>query len=118
MDENQQPTGQNEIEDLLREYQNLQNQLKGAAMQMDQFQVQKSDAEIAHQEVEKSTGKVYITVGGIMVETTKEEALKNISEKSEVIGIRLQNTTKMYKELQEKEKRLREQLTKLSEQQK
>ncbi len=109
--------GQKDIEKLIKDYQSTQAQMRGSAMQMEQYQLQKAEIDTAKAELEKATGKIYSTVGGIMVETNKEEALKNVTEKAEIIQVRLQSSTKQYNDLKAKEQRLREKLTELSRQQ-
>lgn len=109
--------GQKDIEKLIKDYQATQAQMRGSAMQMEQYQLQKSEVETAKTELEKATGKIYATVGGIMVETNKDEAVKNITEKTEIVALRLQSSTKHYNDLKAKEQKLREKLTELSKQQ-
>ena len=98
----------------MREYQAVQDQLRASALQIEQLQLQKSDLEMAKNEVAKSSGKVYLNVGGVMVETTREGALKDIGEKLELSGVRLQSLNKQYAEARAKEKELRDKLSKPS----
>ncbi|MDE1851037.1 MAG: prefoldin subunit, partial [Candidatus Micrarchaeota archaeon] len=80
----------------------------------DQLTVQKSELDTAKDEVAKATGKVYVTIGGVIVETNKETALKNIEEKKESGEVRVQSTSKQLGELKAKEKKLRDEITALS----
>lgn len=105
---------ESEIEKSLKEYQIVQEQLRAAALQVEQLQIQKAELEGAKAEVEKSTGKVYVTIGGVIVETSKEGASKEIAEKSELVSLRLQSANKQYADYREKEKQLREKLSQLS----
>ncbi len=112
MDQRGQNNG-NEIEKLLKEYQLLQEQLRGAAMQLEQLQGQNIDMQRAKEEIEKSTGKVYLSIGGIMVETSKEKAVSDISDRSSLTSARIQGANKQYTELKNKEKQLSEKIKQL-----
>ena len=70
-----QPGGQEEAERAVRDYQMVQEQMRAAAMQLNQFESQKAELEKARGEVSSASGKVYVTMGGVIVETTKEKAL-------------------------------------------
>ena len=88
----------------------VQEQLRAAAMQLNQFQGQKSELEKAKAEVEAASGKVYVTMGGVIVETSKEKALGDIKERSELADVRIGSLTKQYNELKAKEKQLGDKL--------
>ncbi|MGI0141082.1 MAG: prefoldin subunit [Candidatus Micrarchaeales archaeon] len=103
-----------DVEKMLRDYQTVQEQIRVYSMQIDQLQVQSNELDTAKEEIEKSTGKVYVTVGGVIVETNKETALKNISEKKETGSVRMQSTSKQLTDLKAKEKKLREDITQIS----
>ncbi len=110
-----QPSEQ-DIEKMVRDYQMVQEQLRAAALQLDQMQNVKADLERAKAEIEKSTGKVYISVGSVIVETTKEKALADVKEKAEVTDVRLQSSSKQYTELKTREKQLGEKITQIYQQ--
>jgi prefoldin beta subunit len=105
--------GQEEAEQAVRDYQMVQEQMRAAAMQLNQFQSQKAELEKARAEVDAATGKVYVTMGGVIVETSKEKALKDIKERSELADVRIGSLTKQYNELKSKEKQLGDKLTQL-----
>jgi prefoldin beta subunit len=110
-----QPSEQ-EIEKMVREYQMLQEQLRNAALQLDQLQNVKADLERAKAEIEKATGKVYISVGSVIVETTKDKAAADVKEKAELTDVRLQSANKQYTELKTREKQLGEKITQVYQQ--
>jgi prefoldin beta subunit len=107
-----------EAEKVIREYQITQEQLRAASMQLDQMQIQKAELAKAKEEVTGSTGKVYISVGGVIVETTKEKALEEIKSRSEMTDVRISSLTKQYTELKTKDKQLNERLTQMYKQSK
>lgn len=91
----------------------LQEQLRNAAMQLDQLQAAKADYERANKEIESAAGKVYVSVGGVMIETPKDKAQVDLKEKLEITTIRIQSATKQYTELKDKEKSLGDRLTQM-----
>ncbi len=103
-----------DIERILRDYQNVQQQLRTAMLQTEQLNARKIELSTAADEVKKATGKVYFTIGGITVETTKDKAAADISEKTETVDIRLHSLEKQINELKLKEKQLRDEINKLS----
>jgi prefoldin beta subunit len=100
-----------DLEKMLKDYQVIQDQLRSVALQLDQLQAQKIDMEKAKEELDKAQGKVYITVGGVMVETTKEKALADISERASLNKARIDSMNKQYTELRNREKQLNEKIT-------
>ena len=113
---NPQQQNESEIEGMIKDYQVVQAQMRNLAMQVDQYQAQRSEVDSAKTELDKAEGKIYVTIGGIMVETDKASAIKNVQEKIELLEIRLQASTKQYNELKAREKALREKLTAISKQ--
>ncbi len=115
MSQNTNPAGQDkmseqEMEKLLRDYQILQEQIRSFAIQLDQLHNQKGDLERAKEEIDNASGKIYITVGGVIVETSKESASKDIEERSELTETRITSMTRQYTELRNKEKQYSERI--------
>ena len=109
----QQQPNEQEIEKLVKDYQMLQEQLRVYAIQLDQLKNQNAELDRANEEVAKATGKVYISVGGVIVETTKEKAQTDIKDRKELSESRIQSITKMYNDLKTKEKQLNEKITQI-----
>ncbi len=107
-----------DVEKLLRDYQLIQEQLRSVAMQLEQLQAQKMEVERAKDELTKSTGKVYFSVGSVIVETTKEKALADVNERHELTTTRLTSFNKQYTEIRAKEKALNDKLTQMYKQNK
>ncbi len=104
---------ENEIEKLSKEYQDIQEKIQTLEYQKMQFNAQIQEYENAEEEIENSTQKIYIVIGGIMIETTKEKAKAGIKEKKESIEMRLNIINTQQSKTSAKEHELREQLTKL-----
>jgi len=99
--------GEEELEKLVKEYQLLEEQIRGFTLQLQEMQLQKSEAENARSEVEKATGKIYLTIGGVIVETDKEKALSNLKEKSESLELRIQMINKQLSSLKSREEAIK-----------
>ncbi len=102
-----------ELERLLKDYQVLEEQLRNMALQAEQFKAQKFEMERAKEELEKATGRVYISVGGVIVETEKAKALEEIGERSSLTETRLQSANKTFTEMKAREKQLNEKITRI-----
>jgi prefoldin beta subunit len=109
----QQSDGAQEAEKMIRDYQIVQEQLRSASMQLEQLQVQKAELAKAQEEITASSGKVYITVGGVIIETTKQKALEDIKGRSEITEVRISSVTKQYTELKSRDKQLGEKLAQI-----
>ncbi len=100
-----------QLEKITRDYQMIQEQLQAITVQREQFSGQKLELKEAMDSIEKSTGKVFYAIGGAIVESTKEAALKDIKEKHESTEMRLTILNKQYDELSKKEQSLRTEIT-------
>ena len=100
-----------QLEKMTREYQMLQEQLQSLAMQKEQFKAQKEELKEALAEVEKAKHRIYLTVGGIMVEVDKETATKSIKERQESNTMRISIVEKQFEDLSKKEQSIRAELT-------
>jgi prefoldin beta subunit len=100
-----------ELEKMTKEYQTVQAQLQSIAMQRVQFKQQIEEYKEAAKYLETAKGKVYTEIGGLIVEATKEEASKSLSDRMESAEMRLSIVERQYNELSKKEETLRTQLT-------
>ena len=116
--ENQNGKGesQDDIEKMIKDYQILEEQIREYSIQLQDLQLQKSEAETAKAEVEKAAGKIYLTIGGVIVETDKEKALANLKEKSENLDMKIQMVNKQLSSLKSKEKVIKDKLSSLQQQ--
>ncbi len=100
-----------EIEKLTKEYQSLQMQLQSLSMQKLQFSQQNEEYKDAEKELNAAMGHVYVDIGGLMVETTKQDALIKLNERLESTQMRISIVTRQYEEATKKEQILRLKLT-------
>ena len=66
------------------------------------LQMQLAEIENAIEEIKKAQGKVYKMVGNFLLETDKNEALRELEEKKELLKLRLEALTKQEEKLREK----------------
>jgi prefoldin beta subunit len=108
-----QQQNEQDMERMVRDYQVVQEQLRVYAIQLEQLRAQKAELERANEEVGNSTGKVYISVGGVIVETTKDKAVADLKDRSELSDTRITSVTKQFNDLKSKEKQLSEKITEI-----
>lgn len=89
----------------------LQEQLQSIAMQKEQFKEQKEETTQALAEVEKAKGKIFLAIGGILVDVDKETASKSLKEKQESATMRLTIVEKQFNDFSKKEQSLRAEIT-------
>lgn len=100
-----------QLEKLSKEYQEVQMQMQSLALQKMQLGEQREEYLEAQKQLESATGKVYTEVGGLIVETTKDEAAKGLKDRLETADMRLGITNKQYDEVSKREQSLRGTLT-------
>lgn len=89
----------------------LEQNLQAVNSQKQQFQAQQFEIDGALKEV-KSTEKAFKIVGGVMIESSKDELQKELEGKKELLDLRVQTLEKQEKQLKEKAKGLREEVMK------
>ncbi len=100
-----------QVEKIVMEYQTVAEQLRSISMQIDQLNLQKDELSSAEKEVGNAAGKIYRGIGGVIVETQKEDALADIKDKMELNELRLKTANKQYTDLKNREKELREKIS-------
>jgi prefoldin beta subunit len=78
----------------------LQQNLQNIVMQKQQLQTQQVELNSAVNEL-KNTNQAYKIVGKIMISTSKEELLKELVEKTEIVEVRLKNFSEQENKLKE-----------------
>lgn len=77
-----------DLEDKVNEFQVLQGQLQMIMSQRQQSRAQNDELNDALKKLENVTGKIYRFSGTLYLESTKEDAKKDIEEKLELIQVR------------------------------
>jgi prefoldin beta subunit len=88
------------LQDKLAQYQNLQGQLQLIAIQKQQLMVHDADIGDAQKEIESFTqGRIYRMAGSLIIESSKEECDKKLSEDHETTDARIKVLEKQEKKL-------------------
>ena len=88
-------------EEKIQQLQLIEQGMQNFLAQKQQFQAQLAEIESALKELEKSKD-AYKIVGNIMVSADKEELLKDLKSKKEIIDLRIKTLEKQEKQMKEK----------------
>ncbi|BCS90983.1 MAG: hypothetical protein ARM1_0440 [Candidatus Micrarchaeota archaeon] len=99
-----------DIESLVKKYQEIQESLQNIVIEREQYKAQIKLLDSSKSAIQNSNGKIFKYIGNVLVETDKESAIKEIDESSELLQLRLSTIEKSYQELSKQEKELREKL--------
>jgi prefoldin beta subunit len=97
------PKNAEELERQVSEFQNMTRQLQVVAMQKQQMQLQVEEMKMAKEELgKKGKGAIYRATGNILIETTRDEAASDITDKLETFGLRVTTLGKQEDKLRAK----------------
>jgi len=100
-----------DVQEKIAKLQGLEQNLQNFLMQRQQFQTQLMEIDSALDEIEK-TDSAYKIVGNIMVKTGKEDLKKDLTQKKELMEIRITSLEKQESQLQEKAQELKDEVMK------
>jgi len=83
----------------LIEYENMEKQLEVLLIQKHQLQIQSNEIKHALEELKKSQGDVYRSIGSILIHTTRDAAESDLKERDELIEVKLNAITKQEEKL-------------------
>lgn len=96
-----------ETESKIKELQTLEHSLQSILMQKQAFQMELGETENAIEELGKTKEDVYKIVGNIMIKQAKEETLKDLKNKKDLILLRLKSMAGQEKSLADDSEKLR-----------
>jgi len=99
-----------ELREKLQEFQIIEQNLQNIFLQKQAFQVELNESSEAAKEVSKSGEEVFKIVGNIMIKAKKQDLLKELEEKSQVLNLRLKSLVNQEKILSEKMEKSRAEL--------
>ncbi|MEM4295354.1 MAG: prefoldin subunit beta [Candidatus Anstonellales archaeon] len=99
-----------ELEREIVEYQKMEKQLEAVMGQRYQLETQREELTTALKLIEKTSEEVYKSSGGILVKVSREEAIKDIKDKLELIEVRLKTLKDQEDGLKNKLERLMKKL--------
>jgi len=97
-----------ETENQIQELQMIEQTLQSILMQKQAFQMESTEVENALEELSKSSDDVFKIVGNIMIKAKKEDILKDLKHKKELIDLRLKSIESQEKQISDKSEKLRE----------
>lgn len=101
----------NETQEKIGQIQLIQQNLENFSMQKQQFQLQQTEIETALNEINTSS-KSYKIIGNIMVLSDKEKLTKELTEKNEMLNIRISTIEKQEDKLKVKFEELQKEVMK------
>lgn len=99
------------MQEKIGQIQLIQQNLENFSMQRQQFQLQQTEIETALVEIE-NTNTSYKIIGNIMVLTDKNQLKKDLEEKKETLGIRINTIEKQEDKLRAKFEELQQEVMK------
>ena len=104
------------MENEIAQLQMLEQNLESIEMQKQNFQLQLVESENSLKEIENYEGKPYKIIGPVMIETEKDDLVKDLSEKIELLKSRSESMEKQEKSFREQfetiQKKLMEEMQK------
>ena len=108
--EKKQTPNQEELEKQVQELQILEQNFQSLMMQKQTFQIELNETKTAVDEVEKSKDDVFKVLGQVMVKADKKQLKKELSEKKDLLSLRMKSIEKQEKEFRANIERLRSEL--------
>ena len=99
----------NDTEQKIKRLQLFEQNLQTISAQKQQFQSQLSEVESATKELEGVT-HAYRMVGNIMVKNKKEDLVKDLNEKEEMLSVRIKTLEKQENSIKDKAKELQQEV--------
>jgi prefoldin beta subunit len=96
-----------ETENQIKELQLLEQNLQNLLMQKQAFQLELSETENALEELSKTDKEVFKIAGNIMIKSSKENLIKELSRKKDIISLRLKSIESQEKSLEQSSENLR-----------
>lgn len=84
----------NEMNASLAELQDIQAKLQAITVEKQQLMMQQNDIDRALQSLKDVDGKTYEMIGTLLVERSKEDIEKDLLERKQLIGVRLESIEK------------------------
>jgi len=99
-----------ETQEKLQELQIIEQNLQNFSLQKQAFQLELNETESALEETKKAPDELYKIVGQIMIKGKKEEILKELDEKKNVLFLRLKSIEKQENLLKERADKLKQEI--------
>ena len=100
-----------DLQERINKLSTMEHSLQQFLAQKQQFQAQLMELMSALEELEK-TEKAYRIIGNVMVDAKKEDLIKDLSEKKELIEVRIKSVEKQEEKMREKTSELQAEVMK------
>ena len=108
-------TEKKDINEMIKRLQQMQQQLQVLMFQKQNVQVQQAEVENALKEVESGEQTdLYEIIGTVMIKRNREDLLKSLKEKNEILELRLSTLDKQINSLSASAKRLQDEVISMS----
>jgi len=101
-----------ETQEKIQELQAYEQNLQGLLMQKQAFQMELTETENALSEISNSKEDIFKLIGNIMIKTSKEKTEKELSQKKDILSLRLKSIEKQESQLSEELEKLKEEVMK------
>ncbi|MBM3247572.1 prefoldin subunit beta [Candidatus Pacearchaeota archaeon] len=97
-----------ETETQIQQLQMFEQNLQSLLMQKQAFEMELTETENAMTELDKAEGEVYKIAGSLMIKGSKQEILKDLNQKKDLLSLRLKTINDQEKKISEETEKLRE----------
>lgn len=102
-----------ETQKMIQELQFLEQNFQQLLMQKNSFSLESNETDLIIKEVEKTSGEVLRIIGGqVAIKSTKEDILKDMRDKKELLQKRMESIEKQEKDFSERIETIREEVMK------
>ncbi len=102
-----------DTEEKISQIQTLEQNLQNFFIQRQNFQSKLVEIDNALDELKKSNDETYKIVGNIMIKGSREEFIKELESKKEIISLRIKNLEKQEEKIKEKASKLQNEVMEL-----
>ncbi len=102
-----------DTEEKISQIQTLEQNLQNFFIQRQNFQSKLVEIDNALEELKKSNDETYKIVGNIMIKGSREEFIKELESKKEIISLRIKNLEKQEEKIKEKASKLQNEVMEL-----
>jgi len=101
----------NEQQNLIMDFQELQNKLQGMMMEKQQLLMQTSEIDRALKAMKDVSGKTYEMIGTVLIERDKENISSDLLERKQMLDFRLESLDKNERTIKSRLQTITEKLT-------
>lgn len=97
----------------IQELQILEKNLQNLAMQKQAFQLESTESQNALEEIKKTSSDIFKVIGSIMLKAEKDETIKELEEKINLLNLRNSSIEKQEALIEDKAEELKSEIKKI-----